>query len=376
MNGQELGSHRRLSAPKTLSALQRLSNQTSGLTTRVYFDAQKAKNIQTSQPESRSLGALWPGKAESLLLFQKPKKGEHRPLYSGLAGEGRAEGFSSLLLREMSDFAKSLELGTRKGSLKKEAWSEKTPETTAPIGIQGKGWKMAFSNQVNNQGEKPQGQCHKDLWKDLVIRYSTESPGRGLQMLSQGPKLITDFDGHIVEGRKIHLKSRPPGQGMVSASSLEETQKEEIQTSKKKKVKDERAKEREAQYQFAREKSFLQRKLCELGSVPVGGESWLDKEKAQASRLSPKDHHLKSGPRAHTGNALVLGDNSKEAKRTKKRNLRIEWWDPTVWGASVTLAKREQSPLKTFSKSHGDSRRLHFPIGHLSYADTNFMHAE
>ncbi|XP_059110910.1 uncharacterized protein LOC131904018 [Peromyscus eremicus] len=386
MNGQALGSHRRLD---TIESTPRLSSPAFWPTTRAHFASQEVKNLQFSQSKSRSLGTPRASQGDSLPLFQKPKKGEHHPLQVCSAGEcwdPVTEGSSLLPITEMlpSGFVKRLELGTRRGTCTnpKEAWTEKNLEATASIENQGKGRPMTFPNQVNNQGEKPQnsqGQGHKDLWKDIIIRYGIVSPRRGLHMVSQYPKQTGNLEGHVLEGRKIHLKSR---QGRLSPCSLEESQEEVVQTPKKEKAKGKRAKKKEAQNQFSREKAFLQRKLEELGPMPVTGVSLLDKRKTQALELSAQAHHLKSVPRAHRGDLQPLDqeDNNKEATRKppkmEKRKLRMEWWDPTVWGGPVTLAEREQSLSKTCPKFHSDLRKLSFPTGKPYYQNTVFISLE
>ncbi|KAH0503199.1 coiled-coil domain-containing protein [Microtus ochrogaster] len=196
---------------------------------------------------------------------------------------------------------------------------------------------------------------------------------RGLQMVSLYPKLTDNLEGHVLEGRKIHLRSRPPTREMLSWCSVEGGQEEEVQAPKREKIKNKRAGEREAQYQFSREKAFLQRKLRELGPVPGGGASLPDKKKAQALELSTKDNCLKSDPRVPRGNIQTLAqdESAKETTRKQpkmeKRKLRTEWWDPTLWGDPVTLTKREQSPHKTCSRFQSDPWKPSFPIGRLSY---------
>lgn len=374
MNCQDHGSHRRPTADKTS---QSCSSQALWPNTRAGIVAEEVKNVWTSQSKSRGgLGALWASQEESFPLFLKPKEGGH-PLYPGSAGERvtpAAEAFSSLLIRELlpSDSAKSLELKTRKGSHTnpKEAWAETTLEATAPVETPRRG-----RAKVTSQGENPQssqGQPPKDVWKDIIVRYGIVSPRKGLQMVSHCSKLPSDLEGHILEGKKIPLKSRSPVQELLSLSSVEESQEEEIQPPKEK-SKAKRAKERETQCWFLREKKLLQRKLWELGPMPMEGANRLDKKKPQASEPLPKDHYLKSGPRAQRGKVQTLAQNDKnkadERKQSKmdKRKLRVQWWDPTVWGAPVTLVKREQRPRKTCSKSHDDPRKLGFPMGRMSY---------
>lgn len=389
MKGQELGSHRRLDETEST---QRWSSPTIWPSAGAHL-VQEVKNLRRSQSKSRSLGGLWASQTESFPLSQKPRKGEHHhPHHASSAAEcwDRAtEGFSSSLITEMlqSGFTKRVELGTRRSSLPnpKEAWTEKNLEATAPIETQGKGRTVALPNQGNNQAEKsqnPQGQGYQDLWKDLVLNYGIPSPRRGLQMVSLYPKLTDNLEGHVLEGRKIHLRSRPQAQEMLSSCSLEESQEEEVQAPKREKAKDKRAKEREAQFQFSREKAFLQKKLRELGPVPGGGASLLDKKKAQALELSTKDNCLKSEPRVPRGNVQTLAqdDSAKETRRKQskmeKRKLRTRWWDPTLWGDPVTLTKREQSPHKTCSRFHSDPWKPSFPIGRLSYKNGLFVPQE
>lgn len=336
------------------------------------------------------MGGLWASQTESFPLSQKPRKGEHHhPHHASSAAEcwdWATEGFSLSLITEMlqSGFTKRVELGTRRSSLPnpKEAWTEKNLEATALIETQRKGRTVALPNQGNNQAEKPQnpqGQSYQDLWKDLALNCGIASPRRGLQMVSLYPKLT---DNHVLEGRKIHLRSRPPGQEMLSSWSLEGSQEEEVQASKREKAKGKRAKEREAQYQFSREKAFLQKKLRELGPVPGGGASLLDKKKAQALELSTKDNCLKSEPRVPRGSAQTLAqdESAKETTRKQskmeKRKLRMRWWDPTLWGDPVILTKREQSPHKTCSRFHSDPWKPSFPIGRLSYKNGLFVPRE
>ncbi|EGV92569.1 hypothetical protein I79_012202 [Cricetulus griseus] len=239
---------------------------------------------------------------------------------------------------------------------------------------------LAFPRQVTNQGENPptpQGEGHKDLWKDIIMKYGIASPRRGLQMVSQHPKRTDNFEGHVLEGRKIHLKLRSQVQEMKDICSWEESQEEEVQMPKKEKAKDKRAKEREAQYQFSREKAFLQRKLMELGLVPVEGTSLLDKKKTQALGMSTRDYYLSSGPREYRGKPLAQDDNNKEATRKQskkeKRRRRMQWWDPIVWGDPVILVNREQASRKTCSEFPSDLRKPNFPIGSLGYKNTTFV---
>ncbi|XP_017175992.1 uncharacterized protein Gm31309 [Mus musculus] len=379
MNWRELVSHRRQNAT---GSTRRLGSHALCETTRAHLAAQEVKAGQTSQSTCRSLDALQASQAVSLPLLQKPKEGEHHPLRAVSAGRYRTpatEGLSSLPIRErLQSFVKRLELETRRGSLRnpKEAWTEKTLEARAPVETQGKEGTMAFSNQANNPGNKPQspqGQLHKDLWKDIDLRYSIASPRKGLQMVSYCPKPEGNLEGHVLEGKKIYLKPRSPVQEM-SMYSLEESLKEEIQTPKEK-VKEMRAnpKEREAQSQFSKEKAFLQKKLWDLGPAPVGGTRLLDKKKTQALELSPRDHHSKSGPRTRRQNLQPLAQDVHNTKvpgnelNMEKRKLRRQWWDPTVWGSPITLAKREQSPRKTCSKVHSDQGKLSFPTGRSSF---------
>lgn len=382
MNWQELVSHRRKNAT---DSTRRLGNHAFWETTRTHLAAQEVKTSQTSQSTCRSLGALRASQAESLPLLQKPKEGENHRLRAVSAGRCSppvTEDFSSLPTREglQSIFAKHLELEPRRGPLTspKEAWTEKTLEATAPIETQGKERTMAFPNQANNQGDKPespQGQLHKDLWKDIIVRYSIASPRKGLQMVSYCPKREGNLEGHVLDGKKIHLKPRSSVQER-HINSLEESQKKEIQTPKEK-VKETRTKpkEREAQNQFSKEKAILQKKLQDLGPMSMGGMSLLDKEKTQDLELSPRDHHSKSRPRAHRQNLQLLAQDVhntkaiKEQSKTEKRKLRMQWWDPTVWGSPVILAKREQFPQKTCSKFHSDQKPS-FPMGRSSYKDT------
>lgn len=383
MKGQELGSHRRLEATERT---QRWSSSMIWPSAGAH-PVQEVKNLRRSQSKSRS-------QTESLPLSQKPRKGEHHhPHHASSAAEcwDRAtEDFSASLITEMlqsGSITKCLKLGTRRSSLPnpKEAWTEKNPEATAPIETQGKGRTMAFPNQGNNQAEKPQipqGQGHQDLWKDIILNYGIASPRRGLQMVSLYPKLTDNLEGHILEGRKIHLRSRPPAQEMLFWCSVEGGQEEEVQAPKREKTKNKRAREREAQYQFLREKAFLQRKLRELGPVPGGGVNLPDKKKAQALELSTKDNCLKSDPRVPRGNIQTLAqdESAKETTRkqpkVEKRKLRREWWDPTLWGDPVTLTKREPSPHKTRSRFQSDPWKLNFPIGRLSYKSTIFVPRE
>lgn len=383
MNWQELVSHRRLNRT---DSTRRQGSHAFGETTRPYFNAQKVKTSQTSRSTCRNLGTLRASPAESLPLLQKPKEGEHHLLRAVSAGGCRTpvtEGFSSLSPREIlqSDLAKCLELETRRGCLTnpKEAWTEKTHEATAPLGTQGKDRTTAFLNQANDQGDKPQSpqvQLHKDLWKDVVMKYSIASPRKGLHMVSHCPKPEGSLEGHVLEGKKILLKSRPPVQE-THMHSLEGSQEEETQTPKKEKAKKRaKSKEREAQSQFSKEKSLLQKKLWELSPVPVRRTSLLNKKKTQALEPSPKNHHHhpKSGPRAHKQNLQQLAQDghiikvTKEQSKTEKRKSRTKWWDPTVWGAPVTLAKREQSPQKN-SEFSSDRRKRSFPMGRSSSTD-------
>lgn len=385
MNGQEFGSYRRLDATE-ITLTQGLSSPAYWPSSRAHLAAQEVKNTWSSQSKSISLGALRISQAESLPLFQKPKR-EHHPLRASSAAEcwdPAPEVFSSSLITGtlQSVFAKRLELGTRRDSLTnpKEAWTEKNLEATAPLETQGKGRMLAFPRQVTNQGENPptpQGEGHKDLWKDIIMKYGIASPRRGLQMVSQHPKRTDNFEGHVLEGRKIHLKLRSQVQEMKDICSWEESQEEEVQMPKKEKAKDKRAKEREAQYQFSREKAFLQRKLMELGLVPVEGTSLLDKKKTQALGMSTRDYYLSSGPREYRGKPLAQDDNNKEATRKQskkeKRRRRMQWWDPIVWGDPVILVNREQASRKTCSEFPSDLRKPNFPIGSLGYKNTTFV---
>uniref|UniRef100_A0A8C8UER5 DUF4515 domain-containing protein n=1 Tax=Peromyscus maniculatus bairdii TaxID=230844 RepID=A0A8C8UER5_PERMB len=242
---------------------------------------------------------------------------------------------------------------------------------------------MTFPNKVNTREENPQNspvESHEDLWKDIIIGDGNASPRRRPREVLQYSKLDV-FEEHGLVGRKIQLKKKQLLQATLPVFRLEERHAEEIQTLK---VKNKRARERGAWLQFLPDKSFLEQKQRELGPLLMGGmfSSLLDRRKTQALELSAEGHHLNSGPRAHRGDLQPLApdDNNKEATRKlskkEKRKLRMEWWDPTVWGGPVTLAEREQSPRKTCSEFQSNPKKLSFPIGRSYYRNLGFVPQE
>lgn len=374
MNWQDFNPPRRLYV--TVS-LPRLSRQVSGPVTRAHFAPQAVKFLRAVPSNSRVLADVGSSQAELADFLQLLKEPGHHPLLEGSASESWASdtkaGPSLVTIEILQNSCEHLESGIQGSSFIKTSyrvWPKKNLEAMPPTESPGKGRAMAFPNKANTQ-EKPQSplvQSREDLWKGIIIGGDNVSPRRRQRMVAQSPKLDV-FEEQGLEGRKIQPQKKQLLHATLPIYRVERRHELEIQTLKQEQMKNERVKEGGAWLQFLPDKSFLEQKQRELGSLLLGGISLLDKEKTQALELSAEGHHLLSGPRGNGGNLQpsAQDENHKEATRKqekrKKRKLRLEWWDPTVWGDPVTLEERRQSPRKTCSESHSEPRKLSFPIG-------------
>ncbi|KAM7324355.1 hypothetical protein ACRRTK_016660 [Alexandromys fortis] len=370
MNWQEFNPPRRLYV--TVS-LQRLGRRVSGPVTRAHFAPQAVKLLRAVPGNSRVLADVDSTQVELADFLQLLKEPGHQPLLEGSASESWASdtkaGPSLVTIEILQNSCEHLESGVQGSSFIKTSdrvWPKKNLEAMPLTESQGKGRPAAFSSKANTE-EKPQSppvQSREDLWKGIIIGGGNASPRRRRRKMAQYPK-VDVFEEQGLEGKKIQPPKKP-------ICRVERRHDLEIQTLKQEKMRNKRVKERGTWLRFLPDKSFLEQKQRELGSLLLGGISLLDKKKTQALELSTDGHHLLSGPREPGGNPrpLAQDDNNKEATRKwekrKKRKLRLEWWDPTVWGDPVILKERKQSPRKTCSEAHSEPRKLSFPIGRLN----------
>lgn len=377
MNWQKFNPPRRLYV--TVS-LQRLGRRVSGPVTRAHFAPQAVKLLRAVPGNSRVLADVGSTQVELADFLQLLKEPGHQPLLEGSASESWASdtkaGPSLVTIEILQNSCEHLESGIQGSSFIKTSyrvWPKKNLEAMPPTESQGKGRTAAFPSKANTQ-EKPQSppvQSRENLWKGIIIGGGNTSPRRRRRKVAQCPKLDV-FEEQGLEGKKIQPQKKQPLHATLPIYRVERRHDLEIQTLKQEKMRNKGVKERGTWLRFLPDKSFLEQKQRELGSLLLGGISLLDKKKTQALELSTNGHHLLSGPKEPGGNArpLAQDDNNKEATRKrekgKKRKLRLEWWDPTVWGDPVILEERKQSPRKNCSEAHSEPRKLSFPIGRLN----------